>query len=93
MNTNYVYTEAMDSTIVTYYYETLREKLYSICYYMKKGLQSLDTLDESIKAKYLIDEEPVANVLLESTKTEIESRMDYIQNTIIPLVTSKMNGQ
>lgn len=92
MNSSYVYTEGLDNTLVTYYYENLREKIYSIIYYLNKSIDSLEGIDDKILSGYSIDEDKVDNVLIDSIRSELIQRVNFLNQTIIPLLNSKINS-
>ena len=87
-----IFTENLDSTMSKYYYETLRDRVYSIIYYLRKSINSLNDVDNKILSNYTIDDSGVDNVLVESVREELVSRVNYLNYTIIPALNSKIDS-
>jgi len=91
MNTNYLYNvETEDSSLQVYYYENMRDKLYSIIYRLNKSLEYLDNIDSSYKNSYSVDEYNSDN--FEEVKNEISSRIRYLKYTVIPAIKKKIDS-
>lgn len=93
MNTNYIYNfSELDSSMQIFYYEKLRSKLYSVVYYLNKSLESLNGLDGKIISYYSINEDIPGNIDINSVRENIQSRVSYLNNTIIPSINYKINS-
>lgn len=92
MNAEYVYTEGLDSISKTFYYEALRDKLYILVDGLKKSIDSLERVDQDISSSYSVDEGKVDGVLTSEIRDELNSRLNYLNYTIIPLINSKINN-
>lgn len=75
-----------------YYYEKLKEKLESVVYYLKKSINVLDGIDSNLTNSYSVDESKIESVNVNSTCKVLRDRVSYLNNTIMPLVNSKINS-
>ena len=75
----------LDNTLNIYYYEKLREKLNSVVYYLNKSISALDGIDSNITKNY-------NNVNVNSICENLRDRVSYLNNTVIPLINSKINS-
>lgn len=92
MNTNYIDINGLDKTIVISYYEKLKNKIYSIIYYLEKSVSSLDEIDEIMVNYYYVDGDLPENVNIKKTNENIKNGVSYLKNTIIPSINSKINS-
>ena len=82
----------LDNTLNIYYYEKLREKLNSVVYYLNKSISALDGIDSNITKNYNIEDAKVSNVNVNSICENLRDRVSYLNNTVIPLINSKINS-
>lgn len=75
-----------------YYYEKLKEKLNSVVYYLKKSINALDGIGSDLTNNYNIDDSKVEKINVDSVCKNLRDRVSYLNNTIIPLVNSKINS-
>lgn len=93
MNTSYIYNfNDLDSSMQIYYYERLRSKLYSVVYYLNKSLESLNGLEGKIVSYYNINGDIPENIKINSIIENIKSRVNYLNNTVIPSINYKINS-
>lgn len=75
-----------------YYYEKLKENLGSVVYYLRKSINELDGIDSNLTSYYSIDESKIESVNINSTYKMLTDRLNYLNNTVIPLIDSKINS-
>ena len=93
MNTEYIYDfDNLSKEMQIYYYEQLRERLYSIAYYLDRGSSALNGINSIITKDYNIDGTIPANIKLNSINDNINSRSNYIYYTILPAINSKIDS-
>ena len=92
MNTYYVNLSDSDKTTVISYYENLRDKIYSMIYYLGQSISALNGVNASLLKNYNIDDSKISNVDIESLRENLKDRVSYLRYTVIPSIDSKINS-
>lgn len=81
-----------NDVVSTYDYEQLREKIYSIRYYLNKCITALSEVDGNLTMCCNIDDSAVENLKVSTIINDLRSRVNYLNYTIIPSINSKINS-
>lgn len=92
MNSKYIYVDGMSLESNVSYYESLRNKLYTVIYYLNKCVNNLDSFNSNSTSYYTLNNSCMKSVDVNSLKSELLSKTRYINNVIIPSINNKINS-
>lgn len=92
MNTQYIDTSMIDNALLISHYEKLRDKLYTMIYYLNKSINALDGVDGTLVQNYNIDDTRVSDINIKTVYENLKDRVSYLKSTVIPSINSKINS-
>ncbi len=90
MDSQYISFDGLDKTLQVNYYETLKTNLQTMVYYLNKCNNSLSSFDLDLSEYYMVDDSNVSNVDVSSIKANVSSKINYINNYVIPEINNKI---